>query len=103
MGAEESLVFARIPLTEKPPVHVSCRLVASPVPAPKISICAEKQRLTDDLLSSAGNLSKLHDQEMGDLAHGGSADRFDLAICLARRRRKQAMRVLRVHIREHGC
>lgn len=77
--------------------------MASAVHAPISSICAEKQHLTDALVDTVRILSLLHEQEMGDLANGGTADRFDLAITLARRRRRHAMRALVNHLREHGC
>lgn len=77
--------------------------MTSPMVIPESRICDEKRRLTNAVLEAAHSLTTLHDREMSLLLNGKRAERFDLAIIHARRKREEAKRALSSHTLAHGC
>lgn len=71
---------------------------------PKVSICADKQKLGNALIEAIRDVMDLQDQELASFVNGGDGlERFQLALKQARRKREFAKKRYLLHLRTHGC
>lgn len=74
------------------------------VQAPKLSVCPEKQRLSDAVVQASKIIVQLHEREVAALVNGSeNIDGFDLELKEGRKRRDEAKAAYVIHTETHGC
>ncbi len=78
--------------------------MASLAATPKLSICAEKQQLSDAIVEATHALMSIHNEEItAFLAGGDGADGYANAIKQARHKLDRAKKLYFLHVSSHGC